>query len=141
MKTTAQKDTYLEKLGNALIGTWKISGEAKGEIEYKWLHKGLFLKQEFDITVFGRRIKGVEIIGRLRRPNEKPSKEIWSRAYIFSAGETYDYVYELSGTKLTIFFGGVGSDNQFNADLKKDSYEGAWTWPGGGYRITASRLK
>ena len=136
-----KNDSALKKLAEALIGNWKISGEAKGSVRYKWLHEGIFLSQEFDIIVFGRRIKGVEIIGRLRKPNQEPTREIWSRAYIFAAGETYDYVYELKGRRLVIWFGEPGSSNKFTAKIAENggSYEGAWEWPGGGYKMKATR--
>ena len=137
-----KRDVALQKLGNQLVGTWKISGEATGTVRYGWLEKNLFLAQEFDLFVFERQVKGIEIIGRLRQPEKGPSREIWSRAYIFSAGQTYDYVYELDRRRFTIWFGKVGSSNKFKGLFATDgnSYAGAWSCPGGGYQLTAKRI-
>lgn len=141
MKTKKQ-DKELLKLGKKLIGSWRVSGDAKGKIKFRWLHEGTFLIQDFDLTVFGRRVEGVEIIGRLKRPNQEVSQEIWSRAYIFTGGETFDYVYELKDRGIVIWFGGLGSANKFQGTFAADgkSYAGAWSWPGGGYKIEAKKV-
>lgn len=136
---TKTSDAALERLGEKLLGRWKVSGEAQGKITFEWLKEGLFLQQKFDLTVFGRRNQGIEIIGRLRLPGQAPSKDLCSRAYIFSEGQTFDYVYKLQGSQLTIWFGEKNPRHffkgQFSADGK--SYEGDWRWPGGGYHIKA----
>jgi len=135
-------DPSLARLGNQFLGTWKLSGDASGKTRFEWLEKGVFLQQHFDIKVFGRRNKGVEIIGRLRPPNQKPSKELWSRSYIFSEGQTFDYVYDLKGNNITIWFQEKGSSNFFKGKFSSDgkSYSGAWSWPGGGYSVTATKM-
>jgi hypothetical protein len=135
-------DQALARLAKKLIGRWELSGDATGTVCFGWLEQNLFLKQEFDITVFNRRIQGLEIIGRLRLPGQKPSKDIWSRAYIFSEGQTFDYVYELLGNVIRIYLGGKNSSNNFRGrfDSKGDSYQGGWSWPGGGYKLKARKI-
>jgi hypothetical protein len=133
----------LKRIGEKLLGTWKLTGGAEGEIRYEWAEGGFFLIQHMDLKAFGRRIKGMEIIGHLHRVGEDPSKEIWTRYYSFSDGLTLDYVYELHGNTLTIWFMKKGSDNRYKGEFSKDgnSFKGAWAWPGGGYEVTGTRLK
>ncbi|HEY2837217.1 MAG TPA: SRPBCC domain-containing protein [Rhizomicrobium sp.] len=90
----------------------------------------------------GRHHRGLEVTSRLQRLNEPPSPEIWSRAYMFNSGLTLDYVYEMTGPDLTIWFGHKGSDNHMRGRVSSDGQhmEAAWQWPGGGYRITAEHL-
>lgn len=92
-----------------LVGTWKVSGEAQGQIRYEWMEGGFFLVQYFDFEHGGRKIKGIEIIGLLQRLGEEPSKEIRTRVYSLLDGLTLDYVYELVGDTLTIWGGEKGS--------------------------------
>ncbi len=61
---------------NKLVGKWKISGDAEGQIEYKWLEGSRFLAQDVNITYDGREIRGVEIIGHLQKVGEEKSPEI-----------------------------------------------------------------
>jgi hypothetical protein len=133
----------LKRMGETLLGTWKLTGGAEGEIRYEWAEGGFFLIQHVDLKVFGRRIKGVEIVGHLHRVGEEPSAEIWTRFYSFCDGLTLDYVYELDGGALTIWFMKKGSDNRYKGEFSKDgtSFRGAWAWPGGGYEVTGTRLK
>ena len=35
----------LKSLGNRLVGTWEVSGEAEGTVTYKWTENGFFLLQ------------------------------------------------------------------------------------------------
>jgi hypothetical protein len=131
----------LESL-DRLVGRWSIAGEAEGETCWRWAEGKRFLFQDFDITQGGRHHKGLEVIGHLQRINESPSSEIWSRAYHFTSGLTLDYVYEMEGNSLTIWFRHKGSDNfmrgRFSADGAR--YDAAWQWPGGGYRVHGTRL-
>lgn len=126
---------------NKLIGKWKISGDASGNIEYKWAEEGFFLIQDVNLE-YERKIKGIEIIGHLKKIGEEPSKEVWSRFYSFTDGLTLDYVYEITGNTFVIWFEKKDSDNFFMGTFNKDgnSYKGAWQWPGGGYSITAKKI-
>lgn len=126
-----------------LIGRWRLSGEAEGQIAYHWADdQKLFLFQDFDIQVFGRHHLGLEVIGHLQYLNQPPSPEIWSRAYFYNSGLTLDYVYEMKGLDLTIWFRHKGSDNRFKARYSPDAtgFSGAWAWPGGGYAVQGRRL-
>jgi hypothetical protein len=132
----------MQRLGQPLVGRWKLSGDAGGEGRFEWMEGGRFLVQHVDLTVFGRRHKGIEIIGHLHRINEEPSPEIWTRFYSFLGGLTLDCVYELDGRTLTIWFMKKGSDNCYVGTFSPDgqSFRGGWRWPGGGYDVVGTRL-
>jgi uncharacterized glyoxalase superfamily protein PhnB len=125
-----------------LVGTWKMSGEAKGQIRYEWMDGGFFLVQYVDLEQDGHQNKGIEIIGQERGfGSTEPGKEIKSR-YYGSQGETFDYVYELEDDFLTIWGGERGSPAYYQGRFSEDgdTLTGAWVWPGGGYEATANRV-
>jgi hypothetical protein len=126
-----------------LVGTWRLSGEAQGTIEYEWAEGGFFLLQHVDIVHDGKRISGIEIIGRQYRLVGEPSAEIASRFYSYLDGLTLDYTYELWDDTLTIWFGDRESSHYYRAVISPDgnTMVGAWQWPGGGYRVTAKRSR
>ena len=126
-----------------LVGTWKVSGDAQGQIRYEWKEGGFFLVQHFDLVHGGRRIKGMEIIGHLHGLGEEPSHDIWSRVYSFLDGLTLDYVYELIDDTLTIWGGAKGSPAYYRAKLSPDgnTLTGGWVWPGGGYNTVTTRIE
>jgi hypothetical protein len=123
-----------------------LSGEVEGQVKYEYAEGGFFLIQHVDITTpikyGGRRVKGIEIIGHEQRMGGKPSRQIKSRFYEYMGGLTLDYVYEIKGDNLTIWFGDKDSNNRFRGKFSRDgcTYCGEWKWPGGGYRVTATRL-
>jgi hypothetical protein len=125
-----------------LVGTWKVSGDPQGQVRFEWMEGGYFLVQHVELEYGGRQIKGTEIIGHLRRIDEAPSSEIWSRFYSTTDGLTLDYVYQLAGDALTIWYGEKDSPNHFTGKFSEDgnSYSGEWEWPGGGYKATATRV-
>jgi NAD(P)-dependent dehydrogenase (short-subunit alcohol dehydrogenase family) len=57
-------------------------------------------------------------------------------------GLTLDYVYELDGRTLTIWFMRKDSDNRYKGTFSKDgkAFKGAWAWPGGGYEVSGTRI-
>ena len=121
-----------------LVGTWKVSdpsgkGAIDGEVTYQWLDGGFFLMQQFDFVHGGRPIKGIEIIGHPQRFGEEPGQDIQSRIYD-SAGNTFDYVYEVAGDTLTIWGGEKGSPAFYKGTFSPDgnTNSGAWVYPGGG---------
>ena len=126
-----------------LIGTWDLSGEANGTITFRWAEGRRFLLQDFEIQVFGRTLKGLEVIGRLHPLRQEPSSDVCSRAYVYTDGSTLDYVYEMTGNDLTIWFGRKGSDNfmKGRVDPVSGTMQAAWQWPGGGYGIVGTRRK
>lgn len=126
-----------------IIGKWKLSGDAHGQVEYKWAEGHHFIIQDIDIEYDGKKIKGVEIIGYIKNIGKKLSEQIHSRFYSYLNGLTLDYIYELSGNTLVIWFGEKNSDNFYRGTFSKDgsSFKGAWQWPGGGYSVTGTRIK
>jgi hypothetical protein len=90
-----QPNPDLRSLGK-LVGTWKITGDAEGQVTYEWMEGGFFLIQHVELEQAGQRVKGIEIIGHLQPYGEDPSQEIKSR-YYDSTGSTLDYVYEVEG--------------------------------------------
>lgn len=132
----SQPDADLKAL-DRLVGTWQVSGGVVGQVHYEWMDGGFFLMQHVDLGDN----KGIEIIGRERLFGAtEPSADIKSRFY-GSAGETFDYVYELEGDTLTIWGGEKGSPAYFKGTFSDDDMlSGEWVWPGGGYESTMTRI-
>lgn len=126
---------------DVLVDTWRLSEETGGTVAYEWLPGGHFLLQHFDMTLHGHAVQGLEVIGHLRPFGEEPSADIRSRAYD-AQGNTFDYVWEVEGNILTIWFGDKGSPGYFRGKFSADrrTNTGAWVYPdGGGYRSTMTR--
>lgn len=126
-----------------LVGTWRVSGEASGEITYEWMEGGYFLIQHVDLTQSGLSNRGIEIIGHEQRFMEPPSPEIKSR-YYGSNGATFDYVYETEGDTLIIWGGEKGSPAYYKGTFSADgdTLTGGWVYPdSGGYSAIATRIK
>jgi hypothetical protein len=73
----------------------------------------------------------------------EPSEDIKSR-YYGSDGSTLEYVCELDGDTLTIWFGEKGSPAYYKGSFSDDgnTLTGAWVYPGGGgYSTTTTRVK
>jgi hypothetical protein len=121
-----------------LVGTWKVSGGAQGQVRYEWMAGGFFLIQHVDLNDN----KGIEIIGHEQKFGEAPSADIKSR-YYGSSGETFDYVYEIDGDTLTIWGGEKGSPAYYRGTFSADgnTLSGGWVYPGGGgYESTSTRV-
>jgi hypothetical protein len=116
------------------------TGDATGQVTYRWLPGRYFLVQEGQLSLFGHQNVFTEVIGRLRPFGGEPSHDIASRVYT-SEGDTLDYVYELNGDTLTICGGSRGSDSRYIGTFSTDgtTLTGAWSWPGGGYQTTTTR--
>lgn len=142
LQQTAKPNPDLKSL-ERLIGKWKVTGDAQGEISYEWMEGGFFMLQRFDLLHAGRRNKGIEIIGHLHPLFGEPSKDIRTRVYSQLDGLTLDYVYELEGNTLTIWGGEKGSPAYFKGTFSKDgnTLTGSWVYPGGGYSTTSTRVK
>ena len=126
-----------------LVGTWNVTGGAKGQVTYEWMEGGFFLLQDVDLEQDGQRIKGIEIIGHERPFGAEPSQDIASRFYD-SVGNTLDYVYELEGDTLTIWAGEKGSPAYYKGTFSDDgdTVAGHWVYPGGGgYESTMTRVR
>jgi hypothetical protein len=135
---TPTPDPALKRLGDALVGTWQVSGGAQGQVRYEWMDGGFFLMQHVELGD----VRGLEVIGHLHLFGEEPSEDIKSRFY-GNAGETFDYVYELDGSTLTIWGGERGSPAYYRGTFSDDGsrLSGAWVYPdGGGYESTSTRV-
>jgi hypothetical protein len=124
-----------------LVGTWQVSGGAKGESTYEWMEGEFFLVQRLDLEQHGMRVKGLEIIGHERPFGADPSADIRSRFYD-NMGNTLDYVYELEGDILTIWGGEKGSPAYYRGTFSEDgrTITGEWVYPdGGGYQSTMTK--
>jgi hypothetical protein len=124
-----------------LVGTWTVTGGAEGTVRYEWMPGQFFMLQHVELTQYGQRMTGLEVIGHLRPFGEPSSEEICSR-YYDSDGNTFDYVYELSGDTLTIWAGSKGSPAYYRGEFSADgqTVTGDWVYPGGGgYGSTMSR--
>ena len=122
-----------------LVGTWELSGDVTGTVTYEWMEGGFFLIQRVDL---GSEASGLEVIGHERGYGAEPSADIKSRFYS-NAGDTLDYVYELEGDTLTIWFGQKGSPAYYRGEFGGDgsTLTGAWHYPGGGgYQATSTRV-
>jgi hypothetical protein len=125
-----------------LVGTWKVTGGAEGTVTYEWMEGGFFMIQHVDLRQYGQQVKGIEIIGHLRRFGEEPGEDIRSR-YYDTMGNTLDYVYEVEGDTLTIWGGEKGSPAYFKGTFSADgtTCSGRWVYPGGGgYESTMTRI-
>ena len=103
-----------------LVGTWRVSGEAQGQISYEWKEGGFFLVQHFDLVHDGQLIKGIEVIGHLHGLDDEPGQDIRTRVYSYLDGLTLDYVYELTGDTLTIWGGEKGSPAYYRGKFSAD---------------------
>lgn len=124
-----------------LVGTWELSGETHGQVTYEWMTGGFFLLQHVDFEHDGHHIVGLEVIGHLKPFGEEPGEDIRSRFYS-STGDTLDYVYELSDNTLTIWGGEKGSPAYYQGTFSADgnTCTGGWSFPGGGYTSTLTRV-
>ena len=96
---------------------------------------GGFLCQHIDMAHDGETTRGVEHIG------VDPDDGRLHSHFFASSGEILEYVYELEGDVLTIWFGDVGSPARFvgTFDAAGAVNTGRWEWPGGGYESTMTR--
>ncbi|GAA3467443.1 hypothetical protein [Nonomuraea roseola] len=141
MPETYEPSADLKAL-DRLVGTWAITGGAEGTVRYEWMPGGFFLLQHVELTQFGQPVTGLEVIGNLRPFGEPVGADVMSRFYD-SAGNTLDYVYELTGDKLTIWGGAKGSPAYYEGTFSADgtTVTGEWVYPGGGgYESTMVRI-
>jgi hypothetical protein len=141
MTETYQPSADVQAL-DRLVGTWTVTGGAEGTVRYEWMPGGFFLLQHVELAQFGQPVTGLEVIGNLRPFGEPAGTDVVSRFYD-STGNTLDYVYELTGDRLTIWGGAKGSPAYYEGTFSPDgtTVTGAWVYPGGGgYESTMTRL-
>lgn len=141
MIETQQPSPELKAL-DRLVGTWQVTGGAEGTVRYEWMPGRFFLIQHVELTQFGEPVTGMEIIGNLRPFGEPTGADVVSR-YYDSAGNTFDYVYELEGDTLTIWAGAKGGPAYYKGTFSADNttLAGEWVYPGGGgYASTSTRI-
>ncbi len=82
------------------------------------------------------------MIGHLAKVGAPPSAQVWSRFYSFHDGLTLDYLYEMEGDLLRVWFEDKSLNNFMEARINSSSsaFEGAWQWPGGGYAFRATLI-
>jgi len=134
MSTNEDRARTLHTL-DRLVGTWAVSGESTGTVRYEWMDGGGFLVQHVELVHDDEVTHGVEYIGVSKDDGRLRSH------YFGSDGEILEYVYELEGDVLTIWFGDVGSPARFvgTFDDSGTVNTGRWEWPGGGYESTMTR--
>ena len=124
-----------------LVGTWKVSGDTGGELTYEWMDGGFFLIARGDTEQNGQRTRHTEIIGYDREVGAEPANVMTSRLYT-DRGDTLSYTHEVDDKGVTTWFGPKGSPSTFKARwIDDNTLAGAWEWPGGGYKLTLTRIK
>ena len=124
---------------NKLVGRWKVSGEANGELTYEWMEGGFFLIARGDTEQGGKRTRHMEIIGYDHNVGAEPAEVLTSRLYT-STGDTLSYTHEIDDQSVTSWFGPKGSPSFFKARwIDGNTLSGGWEWPGGGYKLKLSR--
>ena len=134
---SADPKTALRSL-DRLVGQWKVTGQGiGGTVTFEWMEGGAFLMQHVNLEHEGRTIKGLEIIGY-----DKASNDLKSH-YFDSSGDILEYVWEISGDDLTIWFGSRDSESVFKGRFSEDgnTNSGGWVWPGGGYESSMTRVE
>ncbi|QFG23624.1 DUF1579 domain-containing protein [Actinomadura sp. WMMB 499] len=133
MSETQQQPSAELRALDRLVGTWKVTGGAEGTVRYAWMPGGHFLLQHVDLSQFGEPVTGMEVIGNLRPFGEPTGTDVMSR-YYDSVGNTFDYVYELTGDTLIIWAGAKGGPAYYKGTFSADgaTVTGEWTYPGGG---------
>ncbi|MEU9888250.1 hypothetical protein [Sphaerisporangium sp. NPDC051011] len=122
---------------DVLVGTWNVTtsdggqGASDGQVTFEWMEGGFFLIQRFELG----QVRGVEYIG-----HDEETGTL--RSHVFStAGDVLPYTWQVQNGTLTIWYDAPGSPAYFEGTFAEDgrSYAGAWHWPGGGYKATATR--
>jgi hypothetical protein len=146
-----ESDTYLAEapapaadlkaLGDRLVGAWRVSGEAEGETTWEWMDGGFFLIQRGWTLRAGTKQKYLQVIGHDRIFGHEPTEAITGRLYT-DHGDTLAYVCELDGDTMTTWMEEKGSPAVYTGTFSADgnTIEGAWIWPGGGYKETMTRV-
>lgn len=111
-----------------LVGTWQVSGEAEGQITFKWMEGGFFLIQAVDLDGGAR---GTEFIGY-----DAESKTLKSH-YFSNTGDLLEYTYRTDGQTHTVSIDMQGRKGQFIARFSDDgnTFAGRWDWTQDGEKM------
>ena len=141
-KPPAKPNTDLMSL-DRMIGTWKVTGGIEGTQTFERTEGGFFIIHHFDFDQGGQKMKGMEVIGHQQQPGGEPTAEIKSRLYSFLDGMSIDYVFEAQGDTFTYWMGPKGSPSYMKGEFSADgkTYNGEWVWPGGGYKLTGTKVE
>ena len=101
---------------------------------------GFFLIAHGDTEQGSQRTKHTEIIGYDHEAGAAPADVLTSRLYT-NRGDTLSYTHEVDEQGMTSWFGAKGSPAVFRARWSDEkTLNGAWEWPGGGYKLTMTRV-
>ena len=120
------------------VGAWRLKGsEMTGAVTFTWFQGGFFLVQTGWIKIWGRRTRFIEFIGY-----DEARRSCTSRLFD-NFGDRFTYEWGVDGNDICISFGQKGSGNSFTGSFSEDgnAYAGRWRWPGGGYEVTAKRVR
>src|SRR5262245_8597629 len=144
---TSHPDPRLRSL-DKMVGTWSLTHRAfetgeewHGQDTFEWMDGGFFLA--FSHEEFGTNVKGVMLIGYERRwGQDSPSNELIGHWFEGSTGNHFDYIWEVGDDTITFWLESKDSPSAFRGTFSDDrnTITGAWTWPGGGYELTMTRV-
>jgi hypothetical protein len=137
----------LRKL-DRLVGTWNCKGydtngcEIYGKEKYEWMDGGFFLKHEIEQHYAGMMITGIQIIGFFRQCGDDQPSEICTSHLFDNMGNAWEYVWEIDDNAITIWTGYIGSPATYRGGFSNNGniLSGRWSWPGGGYESTLTRV-
>lgn len=129
---------HLEKL----VGTWKVGGEAIGEVTYEWMEGGFFLIQRGVFEREGARHVYFGFVGYDGDAQSADGTAVLTSRLYTTTGDILDYVSEAGERELTVWHGAKGSPSFYRGTWSADgrTLSGEWEWPGGGYRETMTRI-
>ena len=72
-----------------------------------------------------------------------PESQTLRSHFLASSGEILEYIHQLAGDTLTIWFGDLESPAKFvgTFDAEGNRTTGGWDWPGGGYESNMTRVE
>ena len=133
----ADKPSSALKTFEPLLGTWQASGGfIEGNVTFEWLEGSFFMVQKVDLRHGDKSIKGIEYISF-----DEDTQTLRSH-FMDNHGSNFTYTWEIDRKIIRTWFGDKTSDNFFEGTFSDNgnSYSGQWQWPGGGYKVTMTRV-
>jgi hypothetical protein len=103
-----------------LVGTWHLAGRVVGAVTYEWTEGGPFLLLHVDLDDAGRRIQGLEVIGRHPDEARGGADEGIPAHFYDSNGDVQLHIYELDGDTLVVWRDERGSTASFRGTFTPD---------------------